>query len=211
MVKRKQKGSVGLIAIILLLSALLIGVTAASLISITTSENLSEEEIKQIVDDTIDEITTYIQIKDVIGKYYGEPTQQRIEKIAIMITPLFSKEIDVSSLKIRISNENSLHFLSYGFKVDEIGSNPLFENCLWEYLSNLSFGLMVINDKDHSIKNFNTFNQNSDVAYILINLSKDYKMKKGDEISITIFPPHGIEKSIILQAPLPIKNIVSFE
>jgi len=209
MSKRKLKGSVGLIAIILLLSALLIGVTAASLITISSNENLSEEEIQEIVDDAVDEITTYIQIKDVIGKYYGEPTQQRIEKIAVMITPLISQEIDMSTLKIKFSSQESLHFLSYGYKVDKIGSNPLFEHYLWEDLPDLSFGLIVINDKDNSIKDFNTFNKNSDVAYIIINLPQEYHMEKGDEILVTLFPSTGIERSINLQAPLPMRNIVN--
>jgi len=209
MSKRKQKGSVGLIAIILLLSALLIGVTAASLITISSNENLSEEEIQEIVDNAVDEITTYIQIKDVIGKYYGEPPQQRIEKIAVMITPLISQEIDISSLKIKFSSQDSLHFLSYDYKVDKIGSNPLFEHYLWEDLSDLSFGLIVIYDKDNSIKDFNTFNKNSDVAYIIINLPQEYHMKKGDEILATLFPSTGIERSIYLQAPLPMRNIVN--
>jgi archaellin len=202
MTKRKQKGSVGLIAIILLLSALLIGVTAASIITISSNGNLSEEEIEQIVDDTIDEITTYIQIKDAIGKYYGEPPQQRIEKIALMITPLFSKEIDISSIQIKLSNKDNLQFLSYDNKVDKIGSYTLFEHYLWEELSN---------DRDNSIKDFNTFNKNSDVAYIIVNLPQEYCMKKGEEIMVTLFPSTGIERSLTLQAPLPIKNIVTFE
>ncbi|MBN2603714.1 MAG: hypothetical protein JXA91_06255 [Candidatus Thermoplasmatota archaeon] len=210
MTKRKQKGSVGLIAIILLLSALLIGVTAASIISISNNGNFSEENIEKIVDDAVNEITTYIQIKDAIGKYYGEPPNQCIEKIALMITPLISQEIDISCLKIQISNKDNLHFAIYNNKVDNIGSNPLFEHYLWKELSNLSFGLIVINDNDNSLKDFNTFNKNSDVAYIIINLPKEYHMKKGDEIRVTLFPSTGIERSINLLAPLPIKNIVTF-
>ena len=211
MKKAKQKASVGLIAIILLLGALLIGVTAASIITISNNGNLSEEEIEQIVDDAIDEITTYIQIKDAIGKYYGETPQQRIEKIALMITPLFSKEIDISSIQIKLSNKDNLQFLSYDNKVDNIGSHTLFEHYLWEELSDLSFGLIVINDNDNSIKDFNSFNQNSDVTYLIINLPKEYHMKKGDEIMVTLFPSTGIERSLTLLAPLPIKNIVTFE
>ena len=211
MKKAKQKASVGLIAIILLLGALLIGVTAASIITISNNGNLSEEKIEQIVDDAIDEITTYIQIKDAIGKYYGEPPQQRIEKIALMITPLFSKEIDISSIQIKLYNKDNLQFLSYDNKVDKIGSYTLFEHYLWEELSNLSYGLIVINDNDNSIKDFNTFNKNSDTAYVIVNLPQEYYMQKGDEIMVTLFPSTGIERSLTLQAPLPIKNIVTFE
>jgi hypothetical protein len=47
--------------------------------------------MEEILDDVLDEISTYLQIKDVMGKYYSTCGEQRIEKVVILIKPLLSQ------------------------------------------------------------------------------------------------------------------------
>ena len=65
-IKMNNLGSTGITTIILLISSLLIG---ATVISVVTSgaggdTTTSEEDMNKIINDVLNEVTTYIQIKD---------------------------------------------------------------------------------------------------------------------------------------------------
>ncbi len=76
---------------------------------------------------------------------------------------------------------------------------------LWVHL------LMMANHKDNSLVDYNIINKNTDMAYIVIKLSEDFSLKKGDSLVVALFPESGIQRTIKLEAPLPMKSIVSFE
>ncbi|MCK5459005.1 MAG: hypothetical protein KAI20_03880, partial [Thermoplasmatales archaeon] len=63
-----NQGATGIATAILLISFILIGATAASVI-MGDSGNNPEENYEEILDEALDEISTYIQIKDALGKY----------------------------------------------------------------------------------------------------------------------------------------------
>ena len=105
-----KQGNLGIASVVILISFILLAMTAFSVLSNDTTNTDSEEEIQEMIDDTIDEITKYIQITDKIGKFYGPPNQQKIQKIAIMIKPIFSNEIDISEITIK-----NTYGLSSGF------------------------------------------------------------------------------------------------
>lgn len=200
--------------VILITSIILIGATAASLLG-TQSEDTSEEDLidlyNQVVDETIDEITTYLQITDKLGKYYGDPHQQIIEKIAIMVKPLISTDIDISGLTIKLCDGNTVKILNFGENAEFIGSQSLFGHSLWDTLPEGTFGVIVTHDEDKSLVNYNAINKNTDMAYIVIKLSEEFALKKGDVLVVTLFPESGIQKTIKLEAPLPMRSIISFE
>jgi len=205
-------GTTAVASVILLLSILIVGATAASIISGSTTdgETISEEEIEEMLEDTLDEITTYLQIKDKIGKYYGEPHNQKIEKIAIMISPLITKEIDLSELTIKIDNGENIKILSYAGNAQNIGSNPLFEHPIWSNLSENTYAYIVTHDKDESLINYDTLNSNTDMAYVIIPLPDSFAMKKGEDMTVTLFPETGIQKTVFLEVlDLPIKKVIS--
>jgi len=203
-----NQGATGIATAILLISFILIGATAASVI-MGDSGNNPEENYEEILEEALDEISTYIQIKDALGKYNSTTEEQHIQKIAILIKPLFSIDIDASKLVIKLNNGKQIKMLYYNRQAEFISSNSLFEHPIWTTMTDTDFGFIVILDKDQSIIDYGTINDNTDMTYIIIKLSNDFTMKKGDTLELTLFPSTGVTKTINLKAPLPIKQIVA--
>lgn len=203
-----NQGATGIATAILLISFILIGATAASVI-MGDSGNNPEENYEEILEEALDEISTYIQIKDALGKYNSTTEEQHIQKIAILIKPLFSIDIDASKLVIKLNNGKQIKMLYYNRQAEFISSNSLFEHPIWTTMTDTDFGFIIILDKDQSIIDYGTINDNTDTTYIIIKLPNDFTMKKGDTLELTLFPSTGITKTINLKAPLPIKQIVA--
>lgn len=201
-----KRGSIGIATGILLISLILITVTAASVINSETGE-ISDEDIEQMLDDVLDEISTYIQIKDKIGKYYITNGERQIGKIAILIKPLISQNIDVSDLTIKLCNGENIKILNYSGNAEFIASQTLFEHQIWDKITYDNFGFIVLSDKDDSLVSYNVLNK--DLAYIIIKLSEEFAMNKGESLTITLFPLSGTPITIELEAPLPMSKIVS--
>ena len=201
-------GATGVATAILLLSFILIGATAASVIMGDNGED-PEENYEEILNEALDEISTYIQIKDVLGKYYTVEEDQHIQKIAILIKPLFSTDIDATTLMIKLNNGKQIKILYYNSQAEFISSNSLFEHPIWDTLIDTDFGFIVVLDSDQSIIDYETINDNTDMTYLILKLPTEFTLKKGDSLEITLFPSTGITKTIHLKAPLPIKQIVS--
>ena len=87
-----NNGATGIVAAIMLGGIILIAGAAASVMMGNTNEGL--EEYEQILNEALDEISNYIQIKDIVGKYYSMEREKRIQKIAILVKPLFSIDVD---------------------------------------------------------------------------------------------------------------------
>lgn len=203
-----NQGVTGIATAILLISFILIGATAASVI-MGDSGNNPEENYEEILEEALDEISTYIQIKDALGKYNSTTEEQHIQKIAILIKPLFSIDIDASKLVIKLNNGKQIKMLCYNRQAEFISSNSLFEHPIWTTMTDTDFGFIVILDKDQSIIDYGTINDNTDMTYIIIKLPNDFTMKKGDTLELTLSPSTGVTKTINLKAPLPIKQIVA--
>jgi archaellin len=210
-IKMNNLGSTGITTIILLISSLLIGATVASVVRSGTGGDTttSEKDMNKIVNDVLNEITTYIQIKDQMGKYYLENGVQKIKKIAILVKPLVSQDIDISQLTIKLYNGYDVRILNYSGNAKFIGANSLFEHPIWSDISENSFGFIATLDSDRSLVDYNVLN--GDMAFIIIKLSDDFSIAQGESITMTLFPSSGITKTITLEAPLPIKPVVSFE
>jgi archaellin len=167
-----NQGANGVATAILLISFILIGATAASVI-MSVSVNKPQENYEEILEETIDEISTYIQIKDVLGEYnsateegkYNLATEEKyIQKIAILIKPLFSIDIDASELMIKLNNGKQIKMLYYNRQAKYISSNSLFEHTLWTTMRSTNFDFIVLLDKDQSIINYGTINDKTDIA-----------------------------------------------
>jgi archaellin len=126
-----------------------------------------------------------------------------------MIKPLISDEIELSELTIKLNNGNNLIILSYKGDAAFRDTNDLFEHQIWDNLTENNFGIIATHDKDNSITDYNTINKNTDMAYIIIKLPENFYMKKGDTLTVTLFPSSGIQRTTILEAPLPMKKVVS--
>jgi len=198
-----NKGTIVFVSICLFLLGM---VGLVSVISQDSPIPLTTEEIE---DEYFDEIQTYLQIKDKIGKYYGEYPDKQISKIAILVTPLVSQEVNLSGLSIKLNDGEMITYIDYSGNSTELGSHTLFEHPLWANLNN-TYGLLVINDEDDSMKDYDIFNRNSDMAYIVFELSGSFKMSRDEEMYVTLFPSTGWERTIWLEAPIPINSIAQF-
>jgi len=201
----------GITTMILLISFLLIGITVASVVTDQTTGTTTEYDVDQMTDEIINEITSYMQIKDQKGKFTEINGEQRIEKIAFLISPLLSQDIDLSQLTIQLDNGDVVRMLNYDGNADNLNSQSIFEHDIWNSINGDNFGFITICDLDESIVDFDLINENSDNAYLVLKLPSDMTMKKYDKILVTMFPSTGIITSIFLKAPMPMSSVITFE
>lgn len=205
--------STTLISMIILVTFILLGVVVASVITGITSETTGateEHNYEQMVEETIDEITTYIQIRDQKGKYYEVDGQMEIQKIALLISPLISQDIDVTGLTIMLDNGENVKVLYYSGSSSNLNSDKLFEHTIWDSLDSNDFSFITIIDDDSSLVNFNTINDYRDNAYLIFKLPPDMQLCKKDKMVITLFPSSGIDRTIFLEAPPALTSVVDF-
>jgi len=198
----------GLTPLILLTAFILIAATAASVLIGNTDEKISYADYNNIINDTIDEISSYLQIKQVYGHYEYQQDEHKIQKITILIKPLFDVNIDLSKMLVQLNTGNQLRILSFQQQADTLDSHTLFQHPQWQKLSPNSFGYISILDSDNSLTNHYLINDNTDMVYISIKLDESISLSKGDTIQITLIPSQGIQKTIQLTAPLPMTEIV---
>ena len=201
----------GITTIILLTILLLVGLTVASVITGENTQYTNEQNYDQMTEEVINEISTYIQIKDQKGKYYNINGTQKIEKIALLISPLVSQDIDVTQLTIQLDNGEKVKILSFDGNASKIDSNTLFNHPIWKNLTGNNFGFISIVDLDNSLIDHNTINDYSDNIYVVFKLPNDMTLEKRDKLIVTLFPSTGITRTTLLEAPLPIHSVVTFE
>lgn len=201
----------GITALMLLISLMLIGITVASVITGENSSSTTIDNFDQITKEVMDEISTYIQIKDQKGKYCISNGEQKIEKIALLISPLITQEIDILQLTIQLNDGESVVFLVYTGNVENLVSNSIFDHPIWNNINGSNFGFISIVDIDRSLVNNNIINDCSDNVYIVFKLPCDMTITKNEKLIVTLFPSTGITRTTVLEAPLPIKPIVTFE
>lgn len=205
------KLTTGLMIIIFLVSLLLIGITTASVISDGNSGITKQANLEKITNEVLDDILTYIQIRDQKGKFYEIDGVNKIQKIAILISPLVTQDIRLSKLTIQLNNGESLHQLTYSKCAESINKNSIFEHNIWENITGENFGFISICDLDESIARYALMNDYSDNAYLIFRLPSEMMLARHEKIIVTLFPSTGMTKVIELQAPLPIKSIITFE
>jgi archaellin len=196
---------------ILSLSSILIGATVTSVINSETESITADYNLEKLTADAIDEISTYIQIRDQKGKFSSINGQQKIEKIAILISPLVSQKIDLSRLTIQLSNDKIVKILKYTGNLELLDTSSLFEHPIWNKLDGNNFGFISISDYDRSLVSSNLLNDFSDNVYIVIRLPTEMAMKTYDKIVVDLFPATGMKTKIILEAPFSISKVITFD
>jgi len=202
--------STGITTLIILITFLLIAITVTSVITEGTTDTTTEYNYEEITKEVIKEITSYLQIKDQKGKYTNINGEQKIEKIAIMISPLVSQNIDLTQLTIQLDNGQIIRVLKY-YQSSKLSQQSLFEHKLWDSINGTNYALLTICDIDNSIVNYDLINENSDNAYLIFKLPPDMMMGKYDKLLVTLFLSSGITKTTILKAPMPMKPVITLE
>jgi archaellin len=201
-------GNLGLTAGIILIIVILIAAAAGSVI-IQTTQNVSNQDLTRITNDALDEITTYFQIKNVVGKYENIQGQEGIQRIALLIKPLVSLHLDIAKITIMISNGNDLRILSFSGQVAPISSYSLFGHPLWESMDEGSFSVISTIDDDNSMTDSHIINKNTDMGFIILDLPATDPLLYGESLEVTLIPSPGNECSVTLEPPLPTSRVVS--
>jgi archaellin len=203
-----NEAKLGTIAGILLLGFILIGAVSASII-VTDSTNLSEDDLNTITNEVVDEICSYLQIKHIIGDYQIIQGEQKIQQIAILIKPLVSQEINVSHIIIELNNGNQFTLLYFNGNADTIHNYTVFDHPLWNSVTPSTFSVLPTIDDDNSIITTHYFNKNTDMAFILLKLPDTMAMKYDSQLQITLITSPGQSRTVTVESPLPIHNIVT--
>ena len=137
--------------------------------------------------------------------------ENRIDKIALWISPLVSQEIDVSQLTIQLDNGKDVMFLTYDGNAENMLSNSLFNHPIWNDMNGSDFGFISVVDLDESLVDYDIINDYSDNAYVVFRLPNDMTLLKNEKITVTLFPSTGITRTIALKAPMPMSSVITFE
>ena len=197
-----------IIAIIIILSMVVITSTANTLI-IQTDEEFDEEGVNELLDEIYNDISTYIKIDRVYGKYQIIDDQRVLSQIAIQVHSLFTKDIQIKDMVIEISNGNQIIYFSNSDYYETLGEHSLFTHPIFSQLSDESFGVISLFDKDDSVLGQQLINHNSDRIFIIINLNDAMKIKSGEFLSISLYPPVGTIRTIEITPPFSTKSVVN--
>jgi archaellin len=200
-------GSMGIVYVALFSGFLLVGTTTSSIL-LDVSNDISMDA-RQILNDVVDEITTYLKIEEVIGKYNTTNEDRSVDKIVILVDQFIQNTINVSEIVIKICNNNDVLLLRYSGRAIEVDSGGIFENYLWNTINN-TFDLIVIIDDDRSLLEYGSMNK--DMVFFAIKLPASFAIKKRESITVSITPGKGITSSIVLKTPsFCSSDIISFE
>lgn len=206
-----NRGTLGIITGILLICFLLIGAVSASVIinGLDTTTTTSGADLNQITNEVVDELSAYINIKDIVGKYQTFQGEQKIQQIALLIRPLVSQNIDMTHMIIKISSEKQYNILYFNGNVSPLGSFSLFDHPHWQTITENTYTLLSIIDDDASMSTSYSLNKNTDTAFLLIKLPLEGLMRYGDVLQITLLPTPGTQRTVTLEAPLPTTHVVT--
>jgi archaellin len=203
--KMNNLGSTGIMAITLLSGILTTG--AVSSIMMQNTDTLSSN-ILHMVNDVADDVTTYLKIGDTIGKYDTYNGTRKVDRIVIDIKQYIENTINLSEVTIQLCNQDDVVLLSYSGHAEPCDSKGIFDNPAWETTDN-AFSVIVISDKDQSILNYNTMND--DTVFLAIKLPNQFAMGNDDTLTISILPNKGMTSSVVLETPsFHLSNIINF-
>ena len=195
----------------ILIAVLLLVVGATATVILGSSEEPTEEDLDKWLNEALDDISTYLNIKDIKAKYHSYLGEQYIQQIAILMKPMFTQTIELNDMTLQISNGEDLRILYPSSQLQFINGHSLFHHPLWGDIDENTFGFIVIIDKDYSMIDYQIMNENTDMIYLIIQLPEDFFFKKGDTLDISIFPTPGIKRVISVKAPPALSSIVSLK
>lgn len=199
------RASTALPLVLLLLALLFIALTATSMI--TTETSTTQEDLQQYVDDAVNELTSYLKVQQVYG-LYSQQAPYHLTKIVIQVTPLFHQEIDISTWIVQMKTDANLLPYTFDNTVSSLNSTGVFSHIQWNNLSLNKFGVLVVQDKDHSLLEYHSFSEPNDLAFLTLNI-ENLSISKGDYVTISLSPGTGIVKTISFNAPLPTQQVVT--
>ncbi len=200
-----MKYSVGIGSLIVFIAVILLSAVAANIL-IQVSSNLQQKALLT-GRNSIYEVSSGIKIVTIYGDV--NMTTLKLEKLA-MILELApgSRPIDLNATKVEISDTRKLSVLSYNSSAYYVGGD-LFNNSAWNYLDDKSFGIVVLNDLDNSIRSETPIMNRGDRIAIIIDLGKVFGgLSKGDYVYGKIEPEYGVDASFSFYVPSLIEEVI---
>jgi len=187
--KRKDVGSLGIDAMIIFIAMILVAGVAAT-VFIKSAGQFELQSMKTAYD-TMREVSAGIEVVNIEGRlgtfdnlsaprveYTTNMTKDNLSYLAIIVqTRPGSGSIDLNNTFVLLSNEDTKTLLRYRYneswvfrnKADTTGDVfAVINNSAWEILDGESFGIIVLQDEDGSLKQFTPVLNRGDKAALLI-------------------------------------------
>ncbi len=200
-----MKSSIGIGSLIIFIAVVLISAVAANIL-IQVSSNLQQKALLT-GRNSLYEVSSGVRIVTIYG--YANLTTLKVEKLAILLEPSpGSRPIDINVTKVMISDTKILSVLSYNSSAYYVGGD-LFNNTAWDYLDNKSFGIVVLNDLDGSIRRDTPVMNRGDRIAIIIDVGKVFGgLVKGDYVYGKVKPEFGVDASFGFYIPSLIEEVI---
>ena len=170
---------------------------------------IDEEEIYALLNNTISEITTLLQIKHSYGHFDRTDKTGTLQQLALMITPFHDTPVSLTDIVVTLTTADQIYFVLSSGQIDNVTIDSLFNHPLWAKTPAGQYSILTLIDHDSSLSNYQLIDDSTDAFYLLISIPEDALLHKGAQFSITLSPSQGIYTTKRYQVPLPIKEVVT--
>jgi len=205
-IKKDAEAEIGIGTLIVFIALVLVAAIAASVI-MQTAETL-QERAYAVGKQTIRDVSTGIRVIGMTG--FTDASRTQIQYLAIAITPRAgSYDLDMNKTLLYFQLDNfSVLRLNTLAKVDTVLPGGVFSSLDFSLLNATNYGLIVLQDLDHSVMNTNGMSV-SDQALVIVNLSAalsaTHGLNAGETLDGKIVPEVGVSGVFEATAPTAFK------
>ena len=165
-------------------------------------------DVEQLFSDVFDEISSFLQIKEIWGKYEHSNHSRQISKVIFLVKQFIQHDINISDISLQLISKDDVGILYFSGYCSNSTGQSLFTHNIWSETQD-SYSIIVLSDHDDSISKFNIMND--DMVFLAIHLPKNFILKKDESLTITLCRANGQPCSYTLRVPgYHSQDIISF-